>query len=215
MGNKGGGAWDNSVWAQHISPLLKKLSQNVGTPNGDIPYDRQIKWDPKVGGYVKVQNRLGEPVRSADIAFDPMPIAPPSATLVPAARTARPGRSRSAPKPSPLKAIQQAILARGGPEMGYNPTESVFPAPGELPGHSPNDAEPDSDGDDGGMERIKQLLLNTVPQGSLDASGPQFASGPGSEPSFVGPERPSQPHKSRWGALGQAILRGTRAAFQH
>lgn len=117
------------------------------------------------------------------------------------------------PKKSALSAISQAIL-RGGAETGYNPTGSVLPAPGELPGHSPNDAEPDADGDDGGLERIKQLLLNTVPQGGLDASGPKFD--PASpEPSFVGPERPSQPHRSRWGALGQAILRGTRAAFQH
>lgn len=117
------------------------------------------------------------------------------------------------PKPSPLKAIQQAIL-RGGADTGYNPIGSVLPAPGELPGHSPNDAEPDADGDDGGLERIKQLLLNTVPQGGLDAAGPKFDPAT-PEPSFVGPERPAQPHRSRWGALGQAILRGTRAAFQH
>lgn len=223
MGNQGGGAWDNSVWAQHISPLLKKMGQNVGTPNGDIPYDRQVKWDPTVGGYVRVQNRLGEPVRSADIPFDPMPTAPAG----PVARNTGLGPARSAigrlggqlpgatlkPKLSPLKAIQQAIL-RGGADTGYNPIGSVLPAPGELPGHSPNDAEPDADGDDGGLERIKQLLLNTVPQGGLDASGPKFD--PASpEPSFVGPERPAQPHRSRWGALGQAILRGTRAAFQH
>lgn len=83
MSNSGGGVWDNSVWARYISPMLQQLGQNVGTPNASVPYDRQVRWDPQVGGYVKVQNQFGQPVRSADINLLPSPQLPQGAPYQP------------------------------------------------------------------------------------------------------------------------------------
>lgn len=83
MSNSGGGVWDNSVWARYISPMLQQLGQNVGTPNASVPYDRQVRWDPQAGGYVKVQNQFGQPVRSADINLLPSPQLPQGAPYQP------------------------------------------------------------------------------------------------------------------------------------